>query len=184
MNKQPIRDTIRAKNLNIANVVRHYCGAEIAKQIEGMDCFRSANTIAMFIAMDDEVPTMEHINKWHAAGKRIALPVINGQNMQFYSYSPDALQIGKFGIPSPDPQNPLCKAIAASEIDLMIVPGVAFTLSGQRLGRGGGFYDRYLANPDLHAITLGVAYHHQIFDCIPTDQRDIDIQRVVHSSPL
>ena len=68
--------------------------------------------------------------------------------------------------------------VAAADIDLMIVPARAFTPQGDRLGRGGGFYDKYMSLPDFHAVKYGVAFACQIFDSLPTDDHDIPVERV------
>lgn len=182
MNKQLIRQTIRPQNLNITPSKRALCETEIAKQIEDLDIFHQSQCIALFIALADEVSTLDTINKWHAIGKQIVLPVIENNTMQFHLYAPDALKVGRFNIPAPNPNAPQCRLIAPNDIELMIVPGVAFTHSGQRLGRGGGFYDRYLSLATFKAHTIGVCYAHQIIDNLPIEPHDICIKKVVCSS--
>ncbi|MFR9619966.1 MAG: 5-formyltetrahydrofolate cyclo-ligase [Rikenellaceae bacterium] len=177
MNKQPIRNIICQKNREISSVRRAEAERKIASQIEQLDTFSAAHTVALFVAMADEVSTMASIERWYTMGKQLALPVIEGESMQFYAYRPDALICGKYGIYAPDPL--CCDPIEASQIELMILPGVSFTLTGERLGRGGGFYDRYLASPDFRAATIGICYAHQIVSDLPTDPHDIGVQRVI-----
>lgn len=76
----------------------------------------------------------------------------------------------------PGPEQP---AVAAARLDLLIVPGLAFTKAGLRLGRGGGFYDRFLANPGLRATTLGVALPQQILQELPAGPHDVPVNYVL-----
>ncbi|MFI3269579.1 MAG: 5-formyltetrahydrofolate cyclo-ligase, partial [Rikenellaceae bacterium] len=85
------------------------------------------------------------------------------------------LRVGRFGILEPSGSTP----VAASQIDVMIVPGVAFTRDGRRLGRGRGYYDRYLARPDFRATTMGVGFSHQLLRELPTEPHDRTLDRIV-----
>ncbi len=66
-----------------------------------------------------------------------------------------------------------------ADIDLIVVPGVAFTAAGARLGRGRGYYDRYLSQPEMRAYTVGVCYAHQIVDALPSEPHDVAVERVI-----
>ncbi len=180
MNKQTIRSAIHSKNIKVDPTQRLLYESHVAQEIELMAEFRDAHTIALFVALPDEISTLATINRWHAMGKKIALPVIAGEVMHFHAYSPDAMVVGGFNIPSPDTSSPLCQVVPPNEIDLMIVPGVSFTAVGDRLGRGGGYYDRYLSSPDISATTIGICYAHQIAATLPTEPHDIKVDRVIY----
>ena len=64
-------------------------------------------------------------------------------------------------------------------IDLIVVPGTAFTRAGARMGRGRGYYDRYLSRPGFHARTVGVCYTHQLLDTLPVEPHDVPLDRVI-----
>ena len=87
--------------------------------------------------------------------------------MNFYDIS-EGVSEGAFGIMEPIATTP----IEPSEIDVMIVPGVAFTRQGARLGRGKGFYDKYLSRNGFRAHTIGVCYPCQIVENLPTEEHD------------
>jgi 5-formyltetrahydrofolate cyclo-ligase len=89
----------------------------------------------------------------------------------------DVLVRSEIGVLEPDPDR--CPQQDAREIDLVLVPGLAFTKSGQRLGRGGGYYDRFLANLSPEVETLGIALPCQIFETLPTEPHDIPVRRVL-----
>ena len=66
-----------------------------------------------------------------------------------------------------------------SEIDLVIVPGTAFTAAGARCGRGRGYYDKYLSRPDVHAVKVGVCFAHQLVGELPAEPHDVAMDCVV-----
>ena len=110
-------------------------------------------------------------------GKRVVVPRVEGDIMRYYDYHPDRMTEGAFGIIEPVGD----KEVAAEDIDLMIVPARAFTPNGDRLGRGGGFYDKYMALLGFRAVKYGVAFGCQIFDSLPTDPHDIPVDRLFYT---
>jgi 5-formyltetrahydrofolate cyclo-ligase len=102
------------------------------------------------------------------------VPRIEGEDMNFYDISEGGSE-GAFGIMEPIATTP----INPSEIDVMIVPGVAFTRSGTRLGRGKGFYDKYLSHNGFHAYTIGVCYPCQMVAELPTEPHDKQLDLIV-----
>ena len=95
--------------------------------------------------------------------------------MRFYACRPDALVFGAFGILEPQGERPC----PAGEIDLVVCPGVAFTADGRRLGRGRGYYDRYLGVPAFRGFRVGVCYAHQLVDDLPVEPHDVRMDRVI-----
>lgn len=85
------------------------------------------------------------------------------------------MQSGAFGIEEPTGEI----EVPAQDIDLIIVPARAFTRRGERLGRGGGFYDKYMSLSGFRAYKIGIAYSVQIFDSLPCDTHDIKVDEVV-----
>ena len=75
------------------------------------------------------------------------------------------------------------KEVVLNEIDIIIVPGLAFTLDGKRLGRGGGYYDRALAELREDALSVGVCFGFQLLETLPTELHDKSVHLVLHSSP-
>ena len=168
--RQEVRRRIKAMD---------YAGKEqeskfIFTSIESMPIFGDVECIALFVAMWDEVPTMEVLERWRKMGKRVVVPRVEGDIMRYYDYHPDRMTEGAFGILEPIEG----QEVAVGDIELMIVPARAFTMRGDRLGRGGGFYDKYMALPGFRAVTYGVAFGCQIFDTLPTDPHDIPVDRV------
>jgi 5-formyltetrahydrofolate cyclo-ligase len=147
----------------------------IFSKIEQLDIFGKADCIALFAAMNDEVPTAVALDRWPQLGKRVVVPRVEGDIMRFYDYSPEQMRTGAFGILEPEGDNE-CRP---EEIDLIIVPARAFTRAGERLGRGGGFYDKYMSKAEFRASKVGIAFECQIFDSLPCDLHDIRVDHVV-----
>lgn len=152
----------------------------IFRCVASLDKVRLATTVALFSSLPDE-PQTEKIITHLAAERRVVLPRVDGEDMDFYLYAPSSadesgrLASGAFGIAEPQSN----VRVAPSEIDVIIVPGVAFTRDGVRCGRGRGYYDKYLSRADFHAFKIGVCYACQIFDEIPAEPHDVRMDEVV-----
>jgi 5-formyltetrahydrofolate cyclo-ligase len=83
---------------------------------------------------------------------------------------------GKHGIGQPSPD---CPDLPPEQVDVILVPGIAFDSTCARLGRGAGFYDRFLADPRVRAVKIGVAFDEQIVDAVPMDRWDVRLDAVV-----
>ena len=148
--------------------------AAIFSAVERLPEFRAARTVAVFAALSDEPATDEVLARW-ASTRRVVLPRVEGDAMRFYACRPDALVFGAFGILEPQGERPC----PAGEIDLVVCPGVAFTADGRRLGRGRGYYDRYLGDPVFRGFRVGVCYAHQLVDDLPVEPHDVRMDRVI-----
>lgn len=125
-------------------------------------------TVMAFVGVGNEPDTAELIDLLLAAGHRVLLPRVEGEHIVASPYVDRCgLRSGAYGIP--EPTGP---AVEPDTIDLMIVPGLAFTASGLRLGQGGGFYDRYLSRVRADCMTCGVGFAEQVVDEIPVVPHD------------
>lgn len=104
------------------------------------------------------------------------MPRVEGDVMNFYSYDKDAMAAGAYGINEPQRGVP----VQPYEIDAIVVPGVAFTAKGMRMGRGKGFYDRYLMQSGFAALKIGVCYREQLVPDIPTEPHDVPMDAVIY----
>ena len=172
--KKSIRAEVRRRIKLMSDEEKQSSARAIFAQVEATEAFAKASCIALFVAMWDEVPTTETLERWRGLGKRVVVPRVEGDIMRYYDYHPDRMAVGAFGIIEPVGED----EVSTEAIELMIVPARAFTLGGDRLGRGGGFYDKYMTLPDFHAVKYGVAFGCQIFDTLPTDPHDIAVEAV------
>ncbi|MDR2040762.1 MAG: 5-formyltetrahydrofolate cyclo-ligase [Tannerella sp.] len=146
---------------------------QIWHHVETLSPFREARCIACYHALPDEVPTIAFLEKWRC-DKQILLPAVKGEAMIFLPYrGEEALRKGAFHIMEPAGTT----ATALAEPELIIVPGVAFDRRFNRLGRGKGYYDRFLSGHPAPA--MGICFQFQLFDRIPVDSHDRKMRWIV-----
>ena len=165
---------MRQLNRALDSRQRLRASAAIFSAVERLPEFRAARTVAVFAALPDEPATDEVLARW-ASTRRVVLPRVEGDAMRFYACRPDALVFGAFGFLEPQGERPC----PAGENDLVVCPGVAFTADGRRLGRGRGYYDRYLGDPAFRGFRVGVCYAHQLVDDLPVEPHDVRMDRVI-----
>ncbi len=172
--KQALRQEVAARK-------RTYTGTELAKRsekilaaVEETDLFRSARCVALYHALPGEVQTAPFIERWYKE-KRLLLPLVVGDDLRLLLYEgEESLRPGPFGIlePKADGVEP-----PKEEIDMIIVPGVAFDTDRNRLGRGRGYYDRLLAT--IKAPAIGICFGFQLFPHIPTEPFDRKMDHLI-----
>ena len=130
--------------------------------------------------MPTEVDTHPMIKKTLAMGKRVLLPQANLENKELEIYEireRKDLQKGLFGIWEPDPDR--ARLADPREADLVLVPGLLFDKKNNRLGRGLGFYDRFLKRLSRKVIKIGLAFSFQVVESIPAEAHDIPVDLVL-----
>ena len=134
MTKTEIRKQMKGLNTALSSEQREELSARIFNEAERLPAFARAKVVALFASLKDEPLTAPTLERWNRS-KRIVLPRVEGDIMRFYDYDPASMNdSGSFGISEPE-ATALCRP---EEIDFIIVPGVAFTAAGMRLGRGKG----------------------------------------------
>ena len=176
MDKTEIRRRMRQLNRTLLPEQRRAVSEELFRAVEAVEAFQKAHVVAAYCALPDEPETEAALLRWVEAGKRVAVPRVEGETMRFFYYDTACLQAGAFGIMEPGPEAMCCPPEA---MDVMIVPGVAFTASGERMGRGRGYYDKYLVQSDFRAYTIGVGYAHQLLAMLPTEEHDVRLDKVI-----
>lgn len=136
--------------------------------------YQEAKVIATYLSFPHEFQTQGLIEQALRDGKKVLIPKTYSKGrMDFVVYDLQQLVKTSFGLL--EPQGNL-EVVDASQIDLIHVPGLAFTMEGYRIGYGGGYYDRYLEQFTGH--TLSTVYHYQVQDFIP-ENHDIPVQEVL-----
>lgn len=146
----------------------------IFAQIEDSEAFNKASSILSYWSMSDEVMTHKAVERW-SKYKKVYLPLIKGNDLELVRF--EGIEKMKpepvFGILEPTSD----EKIEIGEIELVIVPGVAFDAGCNRMGRGKGYYDRLLS--ESVAVKIGVAFSFQIVDKVPVDPHDVPLDMVV-----
>ena len=171
--KREIRGAVRAEIAKLSDEEKHSISLQIFSKIAELEEFGQASVIALFMALPDE-PQTAHFIEQISRYKRVVVPRIEGEEMEFYDIA-DGVKVGAFGIMEPIAATP----IEPSEIDVMIVPGVAFTRDGKRLGRGKGYYDKYQSHKGFRAYTIGICYPCQLVGELPTEPHDKQLDLIV-----
>ena len=170
--KQQLRQLIRQRRKSVSSSDSE----KILSLLRSHPRIVSAQAILLYHALPDEVPTKDLLDELVAQHKSVLLPrVVSDTEMELRQYtSPADLTTGAFGIM--EPVGEVYDSFSA--IDVVVVPGMAFDRSGHRLGRGRGYYDRFLSRiPTIYKI--GVCFPWQIVDEVPTDSHDVLMDEVI-----
>jgi len=142
--------------------------------------FKKAKIIMFYIAFGGEVNTKEMIREAQKTGKLICVPVYrkDKETMQPAIFEDHAkLKKGPYGVLEPVIE----VMLKPEDLDLVIVPGLAFDKQGKRLGRGKGCYDRFLRTLSKKASSIGLAYDFQILPLVPTAKHDCSVHNIIFS---
>ncbi len=140
------------------------------------DLLSDVSTVMTFLSFGNELPTDGIAERLHAAGKRLAVPHIEGEVIVPLEYAPgDPVEEAVFGIREPAAHRP----VPHGEIGAVIVPGLAFDQDGYRVGYGGGFYDRLLRSVPAAVLRVGICFREQVVDEVPRGHLDEALDLVV-----
>jgi 5-formyltetrahydrofolate cyclo-ligase len=170
--KAELRSQIRARLEEISPAVRAVESIELCERLKLQ--LSSARTILFFAPMPDELDVWPLLELSLALGTTCALPFFDAEKETYGAKEITKLSTdivtGKFGVREP---SPACAEIPLDKFDLVLVPGMAFDLHGNRLGRGRGFYDRLLA--DASGVKCGVCHNFQLLEKIPAESHDAKV---------
>lgn len=134
--------------------------------------FRNASTVMMYLSLTHETDTSEAILHAWQLGKTVAVPKISWEQRHMIPVEIHSLETG-FSTGASGLRNPIAGIpVPFEEIDLVVTPGLGFDKNGNRLGRGGSYYDRFFANPQLKAQRCGFAFDEQLVESIPVTEQD------------
>ncbi len=144
--------------------------------------YQSAKTVMFYVDVRDEVQTRQALPSALASGKRIVVPYcLDGELELFWLENMEELELGMYRIL--EPRNELrtitSKHLQPSDLDLVMVPGVAFDRNGGRTGHGKGYYDKLLQHARLDAPLIALAFECQMFEKIPAESHDIYMDKIV-----
>ena len=182
--KADIRNQIRAEKRSLTKEQISVAGKEVSRRLATFEPYLNTEAVYCYASYNQELPTKDIIQKALRDGKKVALPKVEVDDIRFY-FITDLSQImpGYQGIPEPLGLEP---AIPSKEVSsLMLLPGLAFTRYGNRLGYGGGFYDRYLALEGSNAFhTCGLGYDFQVLQELPVEAFDIPLEYLITPSDI
>lgn len=179
--KKALRREILAKRRNLSEAYQKQAAKEIYEKLRALAVYKEASVLCLYVPIQNEVDLFQYIPEFRADGKQIYLPRVNRNTMDFYAYNEQtALVEGAYHILEPDSMAQLEPEEFGGSC-LIVMPGAVFTKSCDRIGYGGGYYDRYLAvHPECHTVAVGYAV--QIVDSIKTEQTDIKPELILCNS--
>ena len=180
--RNQLRQQIRKTRANLTALQQQQAEDSITQQALAFIEERNAQHIALYVSFDGEISTDKLIKNLWAQDKHVYLPVLhpfNPNHLLFLRYLPDTPMLkNKFGIwePKLNVQN----VLPLDELDILFTPLVAFDKQGNRLGMGGGFYDRTLQNwQNSSFIPVGLAHQCQQVEQLPTEAWDVPLHRIL-----
>ena len=180
--KQELRLTVAQNKRSISLEQKKALSLSALSRLEQLPLFLTADKVLLYHALPDELQTGSLLEKWENR-KQLFLPVVQGEDLLIKPYRKGETTIGQFGIIEPAGE----ATLPPHEIELAIIPGVAYSLNGARLGRGKGFYDRLLEQ--LSCPCIGICFEQQLYPEIPVEPHDrwmdliITPERVVYCKP-
>jgi len=177
--KQAIRQAIQEIRDLIPSEERKTKTQEIAERFYCLKEYCDAKNILLYYPFRSEIDTTVIITRAIADGKRVILPRVSGKELELF-YVKDIkkdLKPGTYGIMEPD--RDLCVPAKYIEPDIAVVPGVGFDRHKNRLGYGGGFYDRLMPKLSKNIQKIALCFQVQIIDCIPSFAHDVRVDKVI-----
>ena len=173
--KAVFRAAMREREEKITSQERLESDRLLREQFLCLEQVRQAHSILMYYGMGLELDTRPLLDELREQGKQVLLPrCLPGHLMEAREYNPDRLKQHRYGMWEPDET---CPIVEKDAIDLILVPGLCFDRQGRRMGRGGGFYDRYLA--DFNGATVALCRRAMLCDALPVDDWDLPVELVV-----
>jgi 5-formyltetrahydrofolate cyclo-ligase len=179
VDKASLRKEILAKRDSIPPAVKKIKDREIEARLFNLPEFKTAKTISFFASFRSEVDTVSMIRRSLEAGITVVLPRVEGRDLVLYQIKGmHELVPGCWDIPEPSVVTEDRK-INANSVDTIIIPGAAFDETGNRIGYGGGFYDRLLAQLQKPVPIIAPTYEEQVIESVPTDSHDKKVNIIV-----
>lgn len=172
MNKDEIRRQVRARKQMLDSSERLAAARRVFDTVRSMAAYMMARRILLYHSLPDELSTHLFFED-SPDDKTYYLPRVNGLDLEILPYERSRMHLGAFRIEEPDGDD----TVDIDDIDLVIVPAVAYDRNGNRVGRGKGYYDRLLSRSK--ATTIGICYDFQLVDDFDTDDFDIPVDYVV-----
>lgn len=173
MNKEDIRNRVKTRKSLLSDAEKSLAAATVFNRLEQSAAFALAEKILLYHSLPDELSTREFLDRW-CGRKRFFLPRVNGLNLDILPYDRSRMALGAFHIEEPQGN----ETVDISEIELIVVPAVAYDRKGNRVGRGKGYYDRLLA--ETRATKVGVGYDFQLLEEeIPAEPHDVAVDMVI-----
>ena len=183
LKKKKLREELLEKLHSISMDEKERKVEELKSKLFSLTEYKNAKCVMFYVSKHYEVNTHKMIDETIATGKKVVVPItLKEEKILKPSELKDRekeLIKGHYGIHQPHEDH--IRPVPLKEVDLMVVPGLAFDKQGHRLGHGGGYYDRFLEKAPDTIFTIGLAFSFQLVDKLPTHDTDIPVNKVIVS---
>lgn len=181
--KAALRAAIRETRRSIPQPERDAAASAIARAIASVPELAGAGVVLAYCANAEEIDPAPAVEELRARGARIAYPRVTGPGTLDLHEVGDVCELapGAFSLDEPAAHHP---AVDPRDVDAVLVPGVVFDLRGHRVGYGGGFYDRLLADLAPECVRIGLAFDSQVVGRLPEEEHDIAVDVLVTPTRL
>lgn len=179
MDKAQLRRTLLKRLHAMPSEQRSEKSRKACRNLVSIEPFQKASTVMIFVSLPHEVDTSEAILHAWQLGKVVAVPKISWEQRHMIPVQISSLETG-FSTGASGLRNPIAGVpVPFEDIDLVVTPALGFDSRGNRLGRGGSYYDRFFANSELKALRCGFAFCEQLVDSVPVTEHDQPVDMVV-----
>jgi len=179
MDKAQLRLELQKSLAGISAEQRKEKSRRACRKLVSTPEFQNASTVMMFLSLPHEIDTSEAILYAWQMGKTVVVPKVSWQQRHMIPVQINSLETG-FSEEVAGLRNPMTGApVPFEEIHLVIAPGLGFDRKGNRLGRGGSYYDRFFANKELKAAKCGFAFAEQVMDAVPVSEHDVPVNMLI-----
>ncbi|MFH1878236.1 MAG: 5-formyltetrahydrofolate cyclo-ligase [Candidatus Omnitrophota bacterium] len=179
--KEEIRKEINRRLREQDPLIREEKSGKIQKKLLTLHEFQACRTVMLYVSLPAEVDTRGILEEALKQGKRVVVPYIGRDSREITASELKAMEYlekGPLGIFQPGES--FLNKVPLKEIDLIVVPGIAYDKKNMRLGRGKGYYDRFLSNEELlFSDTIGIAFSFQVVDALPVCPHDRPVSMVI-----
>ncbi len=178
--KADVRGQVKAKLAAMTSKQQHDASVAACKRLAELNPFQDASIVMLYMPLANEVDLTPIAIRCFQEGKTVCVPQVdwrlkNMKAVEVHSFDDHIMELDEHGLRTPRDGAP----IPTNLIDLVVVPGLAFDAHGRRLGRGGGYYDRFLSKLRRSATSIGLAFEEQMIDQVPINENDVSVKIVV-----
>ncbi|MGH7215458.1 MAG: 5-formyltetrahydrofolate cyclo-ligase [Tepidisphaeraceae bacterium] len=179
LRKAALRRQLRQTLAGLSNTDRHAKSIAACSLLTASPEFAAARVVMLFLSTPNEIDTAPLALKAWQAGKTVVVPKVSWDQRRMLPVEISSLRDG-MGTTANGIREPLAgKPIPVEFIDLVIVPGLGFAPTGYRIGRGMGFFDRFLAQPEFIGLSCGLAFEEQVVEELPVLDHDVPLSMLV-----
>jgi 5-formyltetrahydrofolate cyclo-ligase len=173
--KAAVRKHLREVLAALTETARHQKSLTACSLVAASPEFAAASVVMLFLSTSTEIDTASLALKCWQAGKTVVVPKVSWDQRRMLPVEITSLNTG-MAITGPGVREPISgNPIPVDFIDLVVVPGLGFTATGHRIGRGMGFYDRFLAQPEFLGVSCGLGFEEQVIEQLPLLDHDMPL---------